>query len=396
MKILVIDDEPIALKILVHQLRELGYPEVRAHASARDAIAAIETARDDFRLVFCDLQMPGIDGVEFVRLLAKIGYEGGLVLVSGEDERILLSAVRLGVAHQLDVLGALHKPVTLEQLQRLLESNLLRSGASVANRRKKGYDASELSRAITGGELVNYYQPKIELRERRVVGVEALVRWQHPHDGMVFPDQFVDLAEENGLIEDLTRCVLAGALEQARRWRDHGIDIHVAVNVSMENLQALDFPEFVAEEANRWGIAMSRLVLEVTESRLTKDARAPLDILTRLRLKRVGISIDDFGTGHSSLAQLRDLPFDELKVDRGFVHGAHQDSALQAILLGSLGMARQLGIRTVGEGVEDREDLEFLRIQGCNMAQGYYIARPMPAADFPQWTRDWELRRATV
>jgi EAL domain-containing protein (putative c-di-GMP-specific phosphodiesterase class I) len=209
----------------------------------------------------------------------------------------------------------------------------------------------------------------------------------------VFPDQFIGTAEETGLIDDLTRTVLTNALHQACVWQAAGLHLQISVNVSMDNLGLLEFPDAVAEAAARAGIPSSNLELEVTESRLMKDPLASFDILTRLRLKRIGLSIDDFGTGHSSLAQLRDIPFDELKVDRGFVHGACRDSSIRAIFEASLGMARQLGMKTVAEGVEDQEDWDFLRTSGCNTAQGYFIARPMPAADLTGWMAAWEIRR---
>jgi EAL domain-containing protein (putative c-di-GMP-specific phosphodiesterase class I) len=184
-------------------------------------------------------------------------------------------------------------------------------------------------------------------------------------------------------------------LRQARLWQDAGLRLHLAVNVSMDNLAALEFPDFVAHEADAAGVAASSLVLEVTESRLMKNPLAALDILTRLRLKRIRLSIDDFGTGHSSLAQLRDIPFDELKVDHGFVHGACKDASLKAIVEASLGMARQLGMQTVAEGVEDQADWDFLHSAGCDLAQGYFVARPMPAADLPGWIARWEHRGPT-
>jgi len=142
----------------------------------------------------------------------------------------------------------------------------------------------------------------------------------------------------------------------------------------------------------RSGVAANDLILEVTESRLMSDVLAPLDILTRLRLKHISLSIDDFGTGHSSLMQLRDIPFDELKIDHSFVHGAGQDKTRRAIFTASLGMARQLGMKTVAEGVEDRADWNFLRQQGCDLAQGYFIAEPMPAGELHDWLNDWETR----
>ena len=389
MNILLIDDEPFALKLLARQLVNLGFEEVIPCEHAHDALAALESGVKAIELVFCDLQMPHMDGVEFVRHLARIGYAGGLVLVSGEDERILQAAEKLAKAHKLNVLGTLHKPVSPEQLQHILDGKPRR----VARALRAVYEPDELRRAIADGELVNYYQPKVALATGSVAGVETLVRWQHPQDGLVFPDEFIAVAEEHGIIDELTRVVLTGALRQARLWQDAGLSLHVAVNVSMDNLTTLEFLDFVVHEVGKAGVPFTSLVLEVTESRLMTDPLAPLDILARLRLKRIGLSIDDFGTGYSSLAQLRDIPFNELKVDGSFVHGACRDTSLRAIFKASLGMARRLGMKTVAEGVEDQADWDFLCAAGCDLAQGYFIAKPMPGADLAGWIADWDAHR---
>jgi EAL domain-containing protein (putative c-di-GMP-specific phosphodiesterase class I) len=392
MKILVVDDEPFVLKLLVRQLENLGYTEVVPHNRAQDALALLGIEAESVGLIFCDLQMPEMDGVEFVRQLVSIGYAGGLVLVSGEDERILQAALTLARAHKLDVLGALQKPVSPEQLQNVLESNLLHSSGAPRAAHKK-YEPEAVRRGIAEGELVNDYQPKVGFASGVVAGVETLVRWKHPRDGLIFPDQFIPVAEEHGLIDDLTRVVLTAALKQSRLWQDMGIALTVSVNVSMNNLRSVDFPDLVTREMREIGVPASLLVLEVTENQLMKDPLVALDILTRLRLKRISLSIDDFGTGHSSLAQLRDLPFEELKVDRGFVHGACRDASRKAILQASLSMARQLRMKSVGEGVEDREDWDYLRAAGCDLAQGYFIAKPMSAEALPTWLNAWRTHR---
>lgn len=391
MKILLVDDEPFVLNLLSRQLANLGFSDVICRERATDALALLESGDSLFGMIFCDLQMPEMDGVEFVRQLVRINYTGGLVLVSGEDERILQTAEKLSRAHRLNVLGALHKPVSPEQLRQVLANHPSRDSLA-SHAALKTYEPDELWRAITGGKLVNHYQPKVDIASGAVTGVETLVRWQHPEDDLVFPDQFITTAEEHGLIDELTRAVLIAALRQARLWQDAGLHLRVAVNVSMDNLGSLEFPDFVARAAAKAGVPASNLVLEVTESRLMKNPLAALDILTRLRLKHIGLSIDDFGTGHSSLAQLRDIPFDELKVDRGFVHGACRDSSLRVIFDASLGMARQLGMKTVAEGVEDREDWDFLRAAGCDLAQGYFIAKPMPGTEVMRWLATWESR----
>lgn len=392
MKILIIDDEAFSLKLLARQLARLGFTDVLCQERAQDALALLEAGEAHPDLILCDLQMPDMDGVECLRHLARLGYAGALVLISGEDPRVLQTAEKLAQAHRLDVLGALHKPVTTEQLHLLLEKQRPLAAPSVRAPTTL-YPPAALRKAMLQGRLLNYYQPQVDIATGRVTGVETLVRWQHPEHGLVLPDQFIATAEEHGLIDALTRAVLGEALKQARGWQDAGLRLQVAVNVSMDNLASLEFPDQVARAADAAGVALSSLVLEVTESRLMKDPLASLDILTRLRLKRVGLSIDDFGTGHSSLAQLRDIPFDELKLDRSFVHGAARNAGLRSILEASLAMAKQLGIKTVAEGVEDIDDWTFLRDIGCDHAQGYFIAWPMPAEALNAWMADWSTRR---
>lgn len=250
--------------------------------------------------------------------------------------------------------------------------------------------------AIANGELVNYYQPKVRIDTGLVTGVETLVRWHHPKDGLILPDQFIGVAEMNGLIDDLTLAVLFCAFTQARLWEEAGLKLLVAVNLSMDNLKSLNFLDAVAGLVASTGVQQQMIELEVTESRLMADLRISLEILTRLRLKRFRLSIDDFGTGNSSLAQLRDLPFDELKIDQSFVHGAWNNEKLRAMFDSSLNLAKQLVMEAVAEGVENKEDWDFVCKTGCDIAQGYYIAKAMPAADLPAWIRSWQSDRQTA
>jgi len=183
--------------------------------------------------------------------------------------------------------------------------------------------------------------------------------------------------------------VLTDAFAQFKLWQEAGLMLKVAINLSIDNLASLDFLDEVVELAAKAGVPPQMVELEVTESRLMGDLRTPLEILTRLRLKRFRLSIDDFGIGNSSLAQLRDLPFDELKIDQSFVHGACENDKLRAMFTSSLGLAKQLGMEVVAEGVEDQADWDFVHKSGCDVAQGYFIARPMPAADLPAWMQSW-------
>ncbi len=392
-KILVLDDEPFMLKLLGQILARLGYRSVTTCDSGRVALGLVDNPFRCPDLILLDINMPEMDGVEFVRHLVEHHYSGALILVSGENERVLQSVGKLVQAHKITGLGNLSKPVMPELLEALIRTWLPPSSAAIETATRI-YGAEELRAAIANGELVNHYQPKVVVATGEVVGVETLVRWRHPRDGLVFPNQFIGIAEHRSLIDELTRVVLAGALAQARRWQDAGLALRVAVNLSMENLASLNFLDYLVDVTAEAGVAPQEMMLEVTESCLMQDPRVPLEVLTRLHLKRFGLSIDDFGTGNSSLTQLRDIPFDELKIDHSFVHGACANDTQRAMFDASLGLAKQLGMDVVAEGVEDQADWDFLREQGCDLAQGYFIARPMPAEDMPDWLVDWEARRA--
>jgi EAL domain-containing protein (putative c-di-GMP-specific phosphodiesterase class I) len=389
-RILVVDDDLFMLKLLNRMLHRQGFTNVTLCEGAGVALDLIGGRSEPVNIILCDLNMPGVDGLEFVRGLVARQYAGSLILVSGAEERVLHSAEKLIRAHSIPLLGTLVKPVSMATLAEQLEKWSFPVAA--VPRDKTVRDALEVSAAIANGELVNYYQPKVAVSSGQIVGVETLVRWNHPRDGLIMPDQFIGVAEEHGLIDALTHAVSMAALTQSRIWLNKGLKLQVAINVSMDNLTALNFPDDLARQANLFRIMHEAIIIEVTESRLMHDLRAPLEVLTRLRLKGFRLSIDDFGTGHSSLAQLRDLPFDELKVDRGFVHRAWQDKAANAIYGASLNLAKQLEMDIVAEGVEDREDWDFLLRTGCELAQGYFIGRPMPGADLPIWMSDWHER----
>ncbi|WP_166722683.1 EAL domain-containing protein [Burkholderia sp. Tr-862] len=201
-----------------------------------------------------------------------------------------------------------------------------------------------------------------------LVGVEALVRWRHPHEGIVDAARFIEQIEQNGLVDALVRAVLPAALREIAAGESIGPALRPSVNLSIDNLRALDFPDFVANAAAEARFPLSRLVMEVAERRLAHGPLSSLYILTRLGLKRISLSADDFGMGHASSAQLRDCQYDEIKIDRSFVHGAWADDSLDAIVRASLMLAGHLNMATVAEGGEDADDLHHIRALQCERA----------------------------
>jgi diguanylate cyclase (GGDEF)-like protein len=244
---------------------------------------------------------------------------------------------------------------------------------------------ADLRRGLEAEELVLYYQPKLDLRHRHVGAVEALVRWQHPRLGLLQPSAFVEMAEHTGLIKPLTHHVLRQALRQCAAWRADGVEIQVAVNVSPRSLLDRELAETVAAALEETGVAPAQLKLEITETAIMVDPDAALRVLNQLATMGVALSIDDFGTGYSSLAYLRRLPVDEVKIDRSFVENMARDDGDLAIVRSTIDLAANLGLAVVAEGVEDGETLEQLARLGCDEAQGYFIARPVPAAELAAW-----------
>ncbi|MEN1940235.1 EAL domain-containing response regulator [Luteimonas sp. MJ246] len=403
MKILVVDDDDFTTRLLHIQLRAMGlrdsgYSGIELCSRGEDALSLLSADPAGFGLVFCDLRMPGMDGVEFVRHLAAMDYRGALVLISGADARVLQAVGQLARDQGLDVLGHLVKPVAPVELRRLLKAGEAVAGPvsdapSPAVAPVTAADAAALEAAITAGELFNLYQPKLDLLTGEITGVEALARWQHRTRGILMPSELVPLAEDGGFVVPLTRVVLANALHDARRWSDSGSALDVSVNVSMAALASLEFPDRVARLADAAGFPLERLVLEFSEGRLPVDPRAQLDIMTRLRLKGVRLAIDEFGTGFSNLAQLGGIPFSELKIDRGFVRGAAGDASRRAIVQAALALARELEVQAVAEGLDNRDDLDCLRTLGCPLGQGALFGEPMPASDVAAWIRAWPARR---
>jgi diguanylate cyclase (GGDEF)-like protein/PAS domain S-box-containing protein len=243
----------------------------------------------------------------------------------------------------------------------------------------------ELRRALAREELVLHYQPKLELGSGRVVGAEALVRWQHPEHGLLPPVEFVPLAEQTGLIRPLTTFVLSAALAQLRAWRRAGRDLAVAVNVSERSLLDPAFPDEVRAQLERAGVDGRHLELEITEGTIMADPGRAAAVLERLSSLGVRLSLDDFGTGYSSLSRLRELPIDEIKIDRVFVSRIEGDERDVAIIRSTIELGHTLGCSVVAEGLETAAAMLRVASLGCDTAQGFHIARPLEAQDFDAW-----------
>jgi EAL domain-containing protein (putative c-di-GMP-specific phosphodiesterase class I)/GGDEF domain-containing protein len=240
---------------------------------------------------------------------------------------------------------------------------------------------SELRQAILQDQLFLLYQPKIDLRDDRVTGLEVLARWRHPEYGLIMPDEFIPVAERTGLIVPMTQWVLNHSITQCRRWRNRGLDIGIGVNLSMWNLATPELPEQVASLLNSAGVPPSHLELEITESAIMDDPQRALRTLKAIRGLGVRFAIDDFGTGYSSLAHLKKLPVSSIKIDKSFTQNMESDNESAVIVRAIIDLGHNLGLKVVAEGVETREAKEMLASFDCDEAQGYYFSRPVIASD---------------
>ena len=386
MSALVIDDEELMRDFLCMAVQKSGVGSVSSANCGSDALDQIEENHKQIDIILCDLQMPEMDGIEVIRHLANDGYGGGIVLVSGEDKRVLKTAENMASVRGLNVIGSLAKPVPVHNIIALM--NKYAVSEQKTSWSMPDVTADELDDAIRAGEIVAYYQPQIDIKTGRVKCVETLARWPHPERGMISPDIFIDMAERHDLIDALTDRIITQATVQGADWHRQGIDINVAINISMNNLRHLDFPDRLHDIVNNAGMDIKKLVIEITESQLVKDLGTCLDILTRLRLKGPTLSIDDFGTGYASMEHLKEMPFEELKIDRAFVNGACKDDTARAILESSIFLAKQLNMATVAEGVETSNDWDLVTALGCDVIQGYYVAPPMDIEKFNSWIKD--------
>jgi len=346
---------------------------------------------DDDSIIILDLNMPAMDGVEVIRKLSNNNSKASLILMSGYDMSVLYSAEKLAYAHKLEIMTSIMKPIQFDELMTVLVNhrNTLSDKQPVSDDEVYIPTADDLQAGLEAGQLVLNFQPQIDVQTGKFLSAEVLVRWQHPEHGLLFPDSFIALAEESGLMGSLTGKVLDMAMKKISNLQEEGYFIPLSVNVSASNISSLELPEDLFTSIQKHRIDPGSLVVEVTESALMGELVTSLDILTRLRMKGFALSIDDFGTGFSSLSQLHKVPFSELKVDRTFVMAMDTDEEARAIVKTCIMLGHELNMRVVAEGVESGSALKRLKEMGCDIAQGYYISRPLNEEKFQQWVEEY-------
>jgi EAL domain-containing protein (putative c-di-GMP-specific phosphodiesterase class I) len=382
-----VEDSVVQRAFALDVLRSIGVGRVLEASDGRTALEVLAASPVKPDVVMTDLEMPGMDGVDLIHHIAQQQLASALIVVSSRDTTLLSTVETMAREHGLSVLGVAQKPLSFDNVSALLAKFHGIGVRTNPNPPTHAFSRDEIQTAIESQQLVIHYQPKVTTHSGVMRGVEALVRWEHPQYGLVSPAHFVPLVENDGLIDVMTAWVLEHALKQLREWHARGLTISMAVNLSARSLDNSELADRIATVASKIGIEPKYLVLEITETAVMADVALALGTLARLRLKGFGLSIDDFGTGFSSMQQLSRVPFTELKIDRSLVHGAAERPHLHVMLQSTIEMGKKLHLTTVAEGVENPADWQLIRLLGCDVCQGYYVAKPMPGDALPGWLK---------
>ncbi|MBC7954037.1 MAG: EAL domain-containing response regulator [Rhodospirillaceae bacterium] len=379
-RLLVIDDEPDFANFVARVAESCAY-EVRTTDNPTEFRALCTQWRPSH--IILDLVMPEADGVELLRYLAGVLCSARIWIMSGFDGRVVDAARRIGTERGLDIVGTLQKPMRAKELRAVLEQH---------HTEETVVTVEALEEALGRGEILPFYQPKVVLNSLQPVGFEALARWQHSSQGTICPDRFIPVAEASGQIDALSETVTRQAVSQMGEWKGMGIEARVAINLSAHNLHEEALADRLNALCRHVGVPEESITIEITETAAMAEPLRALDILTRLRIKGFKLSIDDFGTGFSSLVQLHRLPFSELKIDQSFVKECDSSREARIIVKTMIELAHNLDMSVVAEGVETEAVLQTLADLGCDVGQGYALARPMGAGSVPAWLAQWAAR----
>lgn len=386
--ILVAEDHDFQRRTLVRILRGLGISNIIEAANGREALELIRSAPRMPEVVISDLAMPEMDGMAFIHHLgeAKSGLE--VVIISAQDPVLLGSVAKMTDAYGVHLLGVIEKPVTRARLaQLLIDRRVVCNAPQPARSAPLAFNLQEIRDGIAKREFEPFFQPKIEMVSGRVVGAEALARWRHPTFGVVAPYTFILELERHNDIDALTFLMLDRAAYACREWLAAGLNLSVSVNLSLTSLADTSLADRIIACVKGAGLDPKYMVLEITETAAMTELAPALENLTRLRMNGFGLSIDDYGTGFASMQQLARVPFTELKIDQGFITGCAQNRAAHVIVEASLALAHGLGLKAVAEGIETTEEWDTLKATGCDIAQGYFIAKPLDGEAFLEFCR---------
>ena len=392
LSVLVIDDQQVARQWNRGVLSSFGIERVVEANGGREAIQAVTERGAKFDLILCDLRMPGKDGIETIRMLASLGLQCAVAVLSVEDERVIESAGLLATMRGLNLVGAVSKPLNPEKLGLIL--NQMTAAGTPKGVSGKDISEGDLAGALSRGEMELQYQPRIHMFSGECTGAEATLHWLHPRHGLLADDEVMLMAERSlTLVEQLTAFTVREALTACGRWCADGRNVGLSMNLSPLAFENLDLPDMIAEVALQQNVLPASVTIEVRETTLTDFPAALIDIAARLRIKGFHLSLDDFTGRHSAVEEILEVPFSELKLSAAYVDGCSESPAKRAVVEAGLAIARNLKLSTVALGVVQRPDWELLATLGCDVAQGSFIARAMPEMGFGIWLPQWMMHK---
>jgi EAL domain-containing protein (putative c-di-GMP-specific phosphodiesterase class I)/FixJ family two-component response regulator len=387
LNLLVVEDDAFQRRLIVDMLCALGATSVTEAGDGKQALEILRGANSrPVDVALCDLNMPGMDGLEFLRHVGQDDrHRLSIIILSAMDGKVLTSVGRMSAMYGIRLLGVVEKPIGLEQLRDLLSAyHPLKSDGPVS-KAAAAFTLEEIRQGIRSKQFEPFFQPKVDCRTGRLVGAEALARWRHPEHGLIPPLAFISLLEESGDIDELTFLMLEQAVSACRSVRNARQSLTVSVNLSLVSLDDTALADRITQVVLDAGLDPSCVILEITESAAMTNAGHALENLARLRMRGFGLSIDDYGTGYSTMQQLTRIAFSELKIDRSFVKEVAANEALRIVVESSIDLARKLRVVSVAEGVETQQDWDAVKSMGCDTAQGYFIARPMDLDSFVEY-----------
>ena len=388
--VLLVDDDPILCAIVERHFKKRGTSQIVVANDGLQALQVLDNGAQPPDFILCDLNMPNMDGLEFLRHLESRRFGGAIGILSGEDESVVALAESLAQAHKLNVVGKLNKPLNAHKLDTLIAK--AREELSAPSQQTNALISDEdLYQGIIKRQIIAFHQPKVHAQTGQFVGTEALARWAHPEWGIVPPSLFISLAEETGLIERLTFAVFDHAISDLQKWKLGGINACCSINLSPSILTNINLPDEIAGRVDVAGLAREQIVLEITEGSLLQKDRAPMEVMARLRVKGFDLSVDDFGTGHSNIETLRNFPFTELKIDRSFISKMLDDAFAAESVRTSVELSKQLNLRMVAEGVETRRVCDAVKRMGIHHIQGFLFGKPMPGDELPRWLNEYRV-----
>ncbi|KAA0258236.1 EAL domain-containing protein [Deferribacter autotrophicus] len=386
-RVFILEDDTLQFDIIKQVVENAGVNFIDGAYNGNNAIKKLKEHKSKgikYDIIITDLNMPGMDGIKFLEEVNKYELANNAVVVSGMDSSILESVENLVTHYKIPVLGIVSKPFSSSAWYDLMENfkngslKRQKSDSCLNGKVEKSYSKEEILLGIKNKEFIPYFQPQINLLNERIDGFEALARWIHKEDGIVSPFKFIPIIESDMEIQfSFTMLMFDKVIEFMKLCQKINPDIYVSMNIFVNLLEDERFYDELIERVNNSGISPSHFVLEITESGLATNMDKVLSSLARFRLKGFKLSIDDFGTGYSSLAQLRAIPFTELKIDRVFIRNIHKNNKNQSIVLSTKLLAEKLGLSIVVEGCEIKEEIDYLKVSGCDTAQGFYYSKPL-------------------